>query len=172
VDYPFDVLNCLKRIGCLYASGAELISEATRPQPHKSFFDFLTSLRAPPEFRVDRSIAHHELVTTCFRIMQEELHFNMGGFDSPQLDNHDAPCRVPEHVIYACASFIHHLVGSGQSFLPELHSWAKDLFLFWLEVLGLSGKAGQKIITSRKYWQVIQLHLALYTMLTQCHLAG
>jgi hypothetical protein len=107
--------------------------------------------------------------------MQEELHFNMGGFDSPQLHNHNAPSKVPAHVVYACASFIHHVVGSGEPFLAELHSWAKKLFLFWLEVQGLSPNAGQgreAMTTLKKRSQVSHLGLVLYKTLTRCHAAG
>jgi SOS-response transcriptional repressor LexA len=107
--------------------------------------------------------------------MKEELHFNMGGFDSTRLHNDDAPAQVPAHVVYACASFIHHVVGSGEPFLGELRSWAKNSFLFWLEVMGLSYKARQgcdAMTTLKEHSQVIHGDLVLYTMLTRWHTAG
>jgi hypothetical protein len=143
LDFTFDLIRCLKRIGSLYASGTEQISDDTTPQPHKSFFDFVME-RAPPEFRVDLSAAHHELALSCFRIMRDELHFNMGGFDSPRLDNKEAPSKVPAHVIYACASVGYHIQGSGKAFVGEIGVWVKELFLFWLEVMGLSGNIDRK----------------------------
>jgi hypothetical protein len=130
----FDIFNCFKRLSSLYAR--DHITPATIPQPHKSFYDFVT-IRAPLEFRVDRALAHRELASTCLRIMQDELHFNMGGFDSPKLDNADAPFKVPAYVAYACSSFVSHVRGSGEPFLEEIRSWARNLFLFWLEVMGL-----------------------------------
>jgi hypothetical protein len=107
--------------------------------------------------------------------MKEELHFNMGAFEAPRLHNDDAPVQVPAHVVYACASFIHHVVGSGEPFFGELRSWAQDLFLFWLEVLGLSGKAKQgheAMTTLKEHSQVNHLDLVLYNTLTRCHTAG
>jgi hypothetical protein len=135
----FDVFKCLQRLSSLYASGTEEISERTIAEPHKSFFDFVFS-RAPPKFRVDLATAHHELALSCFRIMREDLHFNMGGFDSPRLHNDDAPSKVPAHVIYACCKAAYHVQGSGKAFVGEIGVWIKESFLLWLEVMSLSGK--------------------------------
>jgi hypothetical protein len=138
-DHDFDVSKCLIGLSSLYASGIELVNLNTVPQPHKSFFDFLTS-RAPSDFRVDDNLSHYELASSCFRIMKDELHFNMGGFTSPSLHNKCAPVKLSNHVTYACNSFAYHVKGSGQSFFDvEILGWLKHKLLFWLEVVSISG---------------------------------
>jgi hypothetical protein len=179
LNFSFDVGRCLKRIASLYASGIKNTTEDTIPQPHKSFFDLTASeSRAPAEFLVDLPTAHHELALSCFRIMRDELHFNMGGFDSPQLDNDDAPSRVPAHVIYACSSVAYHMQGSGKVFVDEISDWAKESLLFWLEVMGLSGNIDYKVSqpkavleTFKTNTKVIQRYFLFFTN-AYCSLTG
>jgi len=61
-------------------SDTEVVDLHTTPRPHKSFFNFL-SFRALSEFRVDGTLAHRQLASACFRITNDELYFNMRGFD-------------------------------------------------------------------------------------------
>jgi hypothetical protein len=133
-DESFDTLKCLRHLSSIYAEGTEPVTLGTVPQPHKSFFDFIT-LRAVGDFHIDLATAHRELASSCFHIMKEQLHFNMGGFDSPFLHNSDAPLKVTAHVSYACSYFADHVESSGTPFVDEIHHWTKELFLFWLEVL-------------------------------------
>jgi hypothetical protein len=132
----FDVSKCLHALSSLYASGMDMITDDTVVRPHKSFFDFVT-IRAPPDFRVDTVMGHHELALACFRIMREELHFNMGDFNSPRLDTDAAPSKVDEHVIYACAAIPFHAQASSEVLITEIHFWAENLFFFWLEAINL-----------------------------------
>ncbi|KAJ7334892.1 hypothetical protein DFH08DRAFT_784990 [Mycena albidolilacea] len=135
-DGNFDVLKCLRQLSSIYAKGIEAVTLDTVPQPHKSFFDFITA-RALGEFHIEVATAHRELASSCFRIMKEHLHFNMGGFVSPLLDTDDAPLEVSAHISYACSSFAYHVKSSETPFVEEIHHWAQELFLFWLEVLVL-----------------------------------
>jgi hypothetical protein len=139
-DESFDTLKCLQHLSSIYAEGTEPITLDTVPQPHKSFFDLIT-LRAVGDFRIEEATAHQELASTCFGIMKENLHFNMGGFDSPALHNDDAPLKVAKHISYACSSFAHHVLHSGTPFVDEIDHWATHLSLFWLEVLVLSNRS-------------------------------
>jgi hypothetical protein len=139
-DNAFDTLKCLRELSSIYADGTEVVMLDTVPQPHKSFFDFIAE-RAPKEFRIEKAKAHEELASSCFRIMKEQLHFNMGGFDSPA-HNDSAPLKVAAHITYACSSFAHHVNGSQKEFVEETRYWAEQSFLFWLEVLVLSTEKG------------------------------
>jgi hypothetical protein len=132
-DGAFDTLKCLRRLSSIYAEDTEPITLNTLPKPHKSFFDFITE-RAPEEFRIETAKAHEELASSCFRIMNEQLHFNMGGFISPLLYNNEAPLKVAADISYACSSFAHHVNSSQRGFDNEIQDWAEHHFLFWLEV--------------------------------------
>ncbi|KAJ7901247.1 hypothetical protein B0H13DRAFT_1717904 [Mycena leptocephala] len=68
-DGNFDVLKCLQQLSSIYAKGTEAVTLNTVPQPHKSFFDFITT-RAPGEFRIERVTGHQEIASSCFRIMK------------------------------------------------------------------------------------------------------
>jgi len=133
----FDVLKSLKRLGSVIDTEPTLTTIPRRP-PHKSFFDYLTSSRAPDEFRISEAAAHRELASACFRIMRENLHFNMGGFDSPRLATGEACLKVSSPTFYACSFFTYHVQESGESFVEETSHWVNVLFLFWLEVMFLS----------------------------------
>lgn len=155
----------MKRLSGLYASTAD-ITEETTPEPHKSFFDYLTSQdmkkdcfcvdcvdnrRSKPSapalkhsepkmnFYFDRKSVHFEVATGCFKIMENELHFNMGGFDSARLDNAEPPAKVPLHISYVCVSIGYHVEHSGKDFSHKICEWATKRMLFWLEVIALSG---------------------------------
>jgi hypothetical protein len=146
-DHDFDVSKCLIGLSSLYASGIELVDIDTVPQPHKSFFDFVTA-RAPSDFRVDDILAHRQLASSCFRIMKG-LHFNMGGFNSPRLHNWQAPVKVSKHVAYVCKYFAHHVEQSGPPFFDvEILDWLKHKYLFWLEALGSESVNIPKILNT------------------------
>jgi hypothetical protein len=127
-DHDFDVLKCFLGLSSLYALGTELVNIDTIPQPHKSFFDFLTS-RAPSDFRVDGILAHGQLASACFRIMKEELHVDTGGLTSPS----PHAVKLSKDVAYVCEFFADHVEGSArQSLDAETLDWLKHRLLFWL----------------------------------------
>ncbi|KAJ7796738.1 hypothetical protein B0H13DRAFT_2508599, partial [Mycena leptocephala] len=64
-DGNFDVLKCLQQLSSIYAKGTEAVTLNTVPQPHKSFFDFITT-RALEEFRIERATGHQELPPPAF----------------------------------------------------------------------------------------------------------
>jgi hypothetical protein len=135
-DRAFNTLKCLRELSSIYSNGTEAVTPDTVPEPHKSFFDFITE-RAPEEFHIEIVKAHEELASSCFRIMKEQLHFNMGGFDSTLLHNDSAPLKVTAHISYACSWFLCHVNSSQKEFVDETRDWAEHCFFFWLEVLAL-----------------------------------
>lgn len=137
-EHGFDVLNCLRRLSSLYATGTEPITVDTIPQPHKSFFDFITSTRAPELFRVNVARAHRDLAAVCFLIINQELHFNMGGFTSPNLHAKEASTYPSPHIVYVCCSLAYHVQRSGESFADDISHFMRNSFLFWLDVIALS----------------------------------
>jgi hypothetical protein len=72
----------------------------------KSFSDFITGNSSP--FQLDLPAIHRKLAISCFRIMQAKLHFNMGGHHSQSLTN-KYPCKVAQHITYACFFIFLHI---------------------------------------------------------------
>jgi hypothetical protein len=124
----FDVFNCLRQLSSLYASGTEV---ETIVKPHKSFYDFITSDRAKAfVFHADREIAHHELASSCFRIMQHHFYFNQQPY----------PEAVHQYVGFNLG---HHVVNSPRQLLvPDILSWARRSFFSWLEVVFIVDNGG------------------------------
>jgi hypothetical protein len=151
----FDVHHFFGRISSIITSGIEPVSTATTPQPHKSFFDWITSGSADERFRVDIKDNHSALALRCLRILRSSLHFNMANIEtsgrlvyqinsrthwSRQLESH-----VAAYVIYACTAMVYHLSQGNsitcQSVLQELDSFCRYFLLFWLEVTCVASQA-------------------------------
>jgi hypothetical protein len=61
-----DVKHLVRRLRTVLVSGTQAIDGQTVPRLHKSFFEFITSERPDPRFRVDRNISN-ELASQCLR---------------------------------------------------------------------------------------------------------
>ncbi|KAJ7589666.1 hypothetical protein C8J56DRAFT_939218 [Mycena floridula] len=137
----FNARQCLMDLSGVYADGTQQVDDNTIVQPHKSFYDFLTSKEAHADFRVDSSAAHQGLATACVYIMQsKDLHFNMGGFDTTtQAETRIS--RIQGHLRYACTSFMRHVI-NVHPLEVEIRQWAdSEKFFFWLELMLLLGSS-------------------------------
>jgi hypothetical protein len=118
---------------------------------HASFADYLTDARrsgSQPWF-IDPSLLHRHLVTGCFQIMKEELKFNICNLDTSHLSNKDVPdvdalikAHISPHLSYSCRFWSDHLretVFSAEGLL-KVKEFLNQRFLFWLEVLSLTGQ--------------------------------
>jgi hypothetical protein len=98
---------------------------------------------------IDSSVAHHALTTSCFRIMERSLRFNICGIKSSfqrNLDIKGIAERVdeslPSELVYATHYWADHLQLAPDDYelLLRLKRLMDAKFLFWLEVLSLEGQ--------------------------------
>ncbi|KAJ7592961.1 WD40-repeat-containing domain protein [Mycena floridula] len=142
----FDAKHFLQRARSILLPGMGRVDENANPQMHKSFVDFITSPRAK-EFQIHEPYHHGQALRCALKSMQT-LHFNMCNLESSYLANEEVEdleqrvLHIPAHVRYSCYHWSHHLLFMGTekvALLPELEDFMKNRFLFWLEVLSLSG---------------------------------
>ena len=120
---------------------------------HKSFPDFLVDPTRciDPKYVVDPSIYHTEILFSCLNLMQRRLKRNIC-----KLDNHIPLSQVkdlPSHraayigdaLGYACRYWTTHLAGTSGGSLDvaevqkAIENFFTTQFLFWVEVLSLTG---------------------------------
>ena len=109
---------------------------------HTSFVDFLTTERAPEKMRIRLSAAHRDLADGCLKTMISDLHFNIANCKTSYLLNSEQPlATISAPLKYASLHWAHHIDASydGTSLLPLLENFLFERFLFWLEVLSVSG---------------------------------
>jgi hypothetical protein len=110
---------------------------------HASFVDYLiTSGRAPENIRITLSSAHHDLANGCLEIMNSGLRFNIADCKTSHLLNSEQTlATVPAPLIYASLHWAHHIDAADDvtSLLPGFENLLFEMFLFWLEVLSVSG---------------------------------
>ena len=136
----FDVPYCMKRISSIIVDGTEPLTERTVPQVHKSFVDYLLSIRPPPDFRINLTESH-SLTTTCFKSIQR-LPFNVGCITS---SHRYKDITISQGITYPCQWLRHHLENGGEraTLVQDINNFMKTDFLRWLEVLSL-----QKVVDS------------------------
>ena len=120
---------------------------------HKSFPDFLTDPQrcTNPQFFIDPSTHHKEILLSCLNVMKERLRRNVCNLDDHTVlsEVKDLPTLRTTHISgslgYACHYWTNHLVNvpsSGDS-AKEVHKAIDDFFatgfLCWIEVLILTG---------------------------------
>ena len=119
---------------------------------HSSFSEFLCDQRqCPEEFLLNPARDSQMLATACFRLMKDELRFNICHLETSHLLNtqvDDLPERIMANIstalLYSCRFWAAHLRDSmiESNDLGRLLEEAKDFFhhrlLFWLEVMSLT----------------------------------
>jgi len=145
-----------RRMRSVLIAGTDLVNNQTIPQMHKSFFEFITSHRAPPGFQIDTSHHHKSIVQAAFQVMKNKLKFNICHIGSSHYYNDVIPksdimAAIPPFLSYSCSFWGHHLkevsaigatceTSKDDTALPllDVKSFMEDQFLFWLEVLSLT----------------------------------
>lgn len=126
---------------------------------HASFGDFLTTPgRAPDGVLVKLSDGHQILAQACIRRM-DALCFNIAKCPSSYLPNSKQTLEhIPQSLLYACVSCVHHTQGAtdSQTLLPSLVAVFMKKFLFWLEVLSAT-------CTIHKGQEIVNLLSRIYT---------
>ena len=132
---------------------------------HASFVDFLTtSGRAPDNMRITLSTAHRDLANGCLKMMNTCLRFNIANCTTSYLPNSEQTlAAIPASLKYASFHWAHHIEAAddASSLLRLLESFLFDKFLFWLEVLSVSGVGGRassiitRVLTSERAVSVV-----------------
>jgi hypothetical protein len=166
-DDPDDsdrVLGILSYLGSLLSNVPSSESVQTRciAPLHSSFRDFLASKKSSG-FYVDLGNAHHQLAHSCLDLMLDNLKFNICELESSYLTNNDVPDlvsriakQIPPALSYACAFWGNHLerLAFDPKLFTKLRSIFETKFLFWLEILSLTGRVSlaSPALSSLKTW--------------------
>ena len=125
------------------------INHPVRPF-HKSFPDFIVDPArcTDPRFHVCLSDQHARLLVGCLELMNKTLMQNMcdlpdGVINSEVKDLKERTGRCIDSALeYACRSWHRHLINKMSTrTLKILHQFLTEKFLFWLEVLSVTGAA-------------------------------
>jgi hypothetical protein len=113
---------------------------------HTSFRDFLTDKSRGGIFYLNISLYHRQFALSCFRVMKEELRFNICEMKTSyrrndELRKHHAlnEGAITAHLSYASRFGTDHLVATqfDETIVGEVREFLHTRLLFWLEVLSL-----------------------------------
>jgi hypothetical protein len=140
---------------------------------HQSFVDFLLDDTASSsKFLIKTEDGNQELVLSCLQTMKKELRFNICELESSHVRNRDIPdldiriqnC-ISQHLSYSCYYWMDHLAKTrgDDRILNMLRAFTYDLFLYWLEVLSVSGSIdlARGMMGSLTKWMKVRLGMVL-----------
>ena len=119
---------------------------------HTSLCDYLTSTRCDESWYIDSDVWKNNIASRCFRLMKEQLHFNICDLETSFKFNRDVPDfgkrvnkRIHPGLLYACRYWASHLrdVPYSDELLSELDGFAYEQLLYWLEALSLTGSLSE-----------------------------
>ena len=147
-DHPDSVDVVVKCLGSLMTN----VTSSDRTLPivllHTLFHDFLTDEASSGSFSINLGKAHEQLAYSCLNLMVEKLGFNICQLDSSYLPNVEVPdlqsrtdSHIPSALNYACRFWGGHLelIPFNHEVFTKLRSVFDEKFLYWLEVLSLTG---------------------------------
>jgi hypothetical protein len=148
---------------------------------HKSFPDFLFDQNRSNEFWCDEAKHHQRLMASCFRIMKEELRFNIANIDSSfvfDCDNSRLPDAVTDNISptlsYSCRNWDQHLSSIALSAFDPQHETLSEFLrchtaLFWIEAMNLLESCGlcERMLRKASKWVTnVSLILSKYVMMS------
>ncbi|KAE9403797.1 WD40 repeat-like protein, partial [Gymnopus androsaceus JB14] len=136
--------------GTLQHFGALLDYEDNKPVRilHQTFADYLLDEKTSKHpWGIQKKSGHQYLSKRCLQVMNTELKFNISQFPSSHKFNHEVKDfiqnKIAKHLLYSCCEYIFHAKDAnarGNTDVQELiEQFLKNKFLFWLEVLSVSG---------------------------------
>ena len=161
-----EIKAIIEPLGCLL-SGINGNDIAIKPL-HSSFHDYLTCFSRSGEFFININNAEKEFAATTLYILKMELHFNICQLPTSYKTNDDPEVNILQHIkenvssqlIYACCFFAAHIlwVPSTGQVMKDLHYIFNCKFLYWLEVLSVTGKVdiAHGILSSLLNWKKVQ----------------
>ena len=111
---------------------------------HASFGDYLFE-RGPQRIRFDVTLGLDILARGCLRrFAQDDLCFNVSQSRSSFKLNPDTAPEIALSLMYACLHWAHHIdsASNRSEFDEDVGRVFRSKFLFWLEVLSVTGKVG------------------------------
>jgi hypothetical protein len=140
-----------------------LDSESALRIHHQSFVDFLLDPNeCPQNFLIVRGRENRNLAVACVKVMNSHLRFNICELESSYLRNSEVPnlqSRVEKHIsphlFYSSRFWAEHLAQTGfdGELLDYLQYFMENKFLFWLEVLSLTGMVN---VASGMFWILLK----------------
>jgi hypothetical protein len=119
---------------------------------HSSYRDFLCNLEHNKDFYIDQREANERMALACFRVMEQNLTFNICQIPTSFLRNVDIPelpglreKHIPHHLSYACQFWAVHVstTPSSEFAQQDLESFFQKDFLYWLEVMSVIQRSPQ-----------------------------
>ncbi|KAG8760692.1 hypothetical protein FRC11_015079 [Ceratobasidium sp. 423] len=116
---------------------------------HASFKDYITNSSRSGEFYIPLDSYEVEPTTSCLRIMQHDLRFNICRLETSHLLNSEVPdlkLRIQSNIgpalRYACIHWIDHFLSSpNQTLVDAITEFLKGpQLMYWTEVLSLLGR--------------------------------
>lgn len=107
---------------------------------HTSFRDFVIDSIHAGAFSVDLTVSNQQMSLLTLRCMNRNLTFNMGNCRSSYFAS-KMSSHLPAHVIYSCRFWADHINPENLDIdiLQDLMTFFHSNFLYWLEVLSLTG---------------------------------
>jgi len=130
---------------------------------HQSFADFLLDPdECPQNFLIIRERENRNLAVACVKVMNSRLRYNICGLESSYLRNSEVPdlqSRIEKHIsphlLYSSrfwAEYLAQTAFDGELF-GHLQYFMQNQFLFWLEVLSLTGMVN---VASSMLWTLLK----------------
>jgi hypothetical protein len=138
---------------------------------HLSFVEFLSDVKRCRAFFIDQNEHRRNLALVCMQLMNQELQFNICGFETSHRRNDDMTVATPvsAHLSYSCRFWADHLEEDNdkhdrRTLLKEMREFFYSRFLFWLEVLSLSKEvsAAQLALLIAIRWLGVSFSRVLY----------
>jgi len=152
---------------------------------HKSFPDFLTDPGRCTDHRffIDPLVHHKEILVACFDVMKKRLKRNICKLDAYVVLSkiEDLPTLRATHICetlkYACQYWTHHLAkipcssDGGEDIQSAIKDFFTTGFLFWVEVLSLTGnlEIGLHALYNIEQWyKMVSQMQKFYSSLCSC----
>ncbi len=157
------VVILLHRLGSLL-SNVNSSDESLPIVPlHTSFRDFITNEKKSGGFCVILRDSHRQLAHSCLGVLLKDLKFNICKLESSYLANKDVKdvnSRVDKYIspalLYACRFWDNHLehIDFEIDLFGKLRTFFEEKFLFWLEVLSLTGnvRVASRAVSALNVW--------------------
>ncbi|KAJ7677625.1 WD40-repeat-containing domain protein [Mycena rosella] len=148
-----DMNHFFKMFQSVLSVGPEVITPQSVPRLHSSFVDFITG-QASQQFRIDEKAANKELASRCIELLKD-LDFNICDISSSHrtVDSRAEVPAIPADLAYACQFWADHLTASdatAEDVLNKVQIMLESKFLYWLEVMSVTGKVSGALTMLRK----------------------
>ncbi|KAJ7131895.1 WD40-repeat-containing domain protein [Mycena crocata] len=149
-----DINHFFKMFQSVLSAGPEVITSQSVPRLHGSFVEFITG-DASKQFQVDEAASNEELAARCMALLKD-LYFNISDIPSSHfiVEPRGELPALPTALSYACHFWADHLTAMDpttvQGILSEVQITLESRFLYWLEVMSVTGRLAGALTILRK----------------------